>query len=120
MLQKKKFITKNAHDELVKKVNAIDTNQLVIKTNYNAKIYEIKDEIPTITGLAATASLNAVENKILKVSDLVKKKTDYDAKIKEIERKHFTTSDYNKFTHNIIDAKIKQKNQSINLIFPIS
>ena len=35
-------------------------------------INEIKGEIPCITGFT-TAVLNAVENKILKVSDLVKK-----------------------------------------------
>ena len=36
-------------------------------------INEIKGEIPCITGFATTAVLNAVENKILKVSHLVKK-----------------------------------------------
>ena len=34
------------------------------------------------------------------------KKTDYNAKILEIEEKYVTTSDYNKFTS---DAKVKQK-----------
>ena len=44
------------------------------------------------------------------------KKTDYDAKISEIkaklsdiEGKYFTSSDYNKFASDIIDANIKQK-----------
>ena len=35
------------------------------------------------------------------------KKTDYDAKIPEIEGKYFTTF-YNKFMSEILDAKIKQ------------
>ena len=56
-------------EELVKKVNAIDTNKFVKKADYIAKINEIKDKIPSITGLATTASRNAVENKIPKVSD---------------------------------------------------
>ena len=40
---------------------------------YNAKINEIKSEIPHIVGLATMSPLNAVKNQILKVSDLVKK-----------------------------------------------
>ena len=53
-------------------------------------------------------TISEVENKIPVVSDLVKK-TDYDAKILEIEVKHITTSYYNKFTSDILDTKIKQK-----------
>ena len=37
------------------------------------------------------------------------KKADYDAEIKDIKDKYFTTSDYNKFTNNILDAKITAK-----------
>ena len=63
-----------------------------------------------IIGLATTAVINTkicgVENKIPDVNDLVNKKDD-DAKISDIEGKYFTTSDYNKFTSNILDAKIK-------------
>ena len=49
-----------------------------------------------------------MEHKIPDVSELVKKE-DYDAKITEIEGKYFTTADYDKFTSNILDSKIKQK-----------
>ena len=52
--------------------------------------------------------IGEVENKISSASGLVKK-SDYDAKIIDIGRKYFTTPDYNKFTSNIFDAKIKQK-----------
>ena len=38
-----------------------------------------------------------------------KKKKNHDAKISEIERKYFHTSDYNKFMSDIIDAKMKQQ-----------
>ena len=59
----------------------------------------------------ATTVLNTkigeVENKILNVTDLVKK-TYYNAKITEIKGKSFTTSDYNKFTNDIIDEDIKR------------
>ena len=42
------------------------------------------------------------------LSGLVKK-TDYDARISKFEGKYFTSSDYNKFASDILDAKIKQK-----------
>ena len=64
---------------------------------------EIESKIPSITELPTTTALNAVKNKIPNASDLVKK-TDYDAKILDIESKY-----YNKFTNEIIIAKIKGK-----------
>ena len=42
------------------------------------------------------------------VSGLVKK-ANYDAEIKDFKNKYFNTSDYNKFTNNILDAKIIRK-----------
>ena len=35
--------------------------------------------------------------------------SDYDDKIKDIENKHCSTSDYNKFTNNILDWKVKNR-----------
>ena len=98
-------VTKDVYDEMVKKVNAFDTRGLVKKTDYDAKINEINGEILSITGLAAT-SLNAVKNEIRNISDLVKK-TDYDAETSDIESKCFAISDYNKYTNNILDVKVK-------------
>ena len=46
---------------------------LIKKIDYNSKISEIKGKIPSIIGLAATAALIAIENKIPDVSNLVKK-----------------------------------------------
>ena len=51
--------------------------------------------------------MTAVENKIPYVSNLVTK-TDYDAKILDLQSEYVTTTDY-KFTSQILDAKIKQK-----------
>ena len=42
------------------------------------------------------------------VTDLDKGRN-YDAKLSEIESQCFTTSDYNKFTNEIIDNKIKER-----------
>ena len=43
------------------------------------------------------------------IRDLVLKKADYDARIKDIKDKYFTTSDYDKFMNNILDEKIIAK-----------
>ena len=90
---------------MVKQVNAIYTNGFVKKTDYDSKINEIKGEIPSITGLATTAALNDAKNKTPNLSDLVKKKKDYDAKIKDNEDEYFTTSDYNKFTNKYLTQR---------------
>ena len=79
---------------------------LATNASLNAKTNEVKGEIPGITNLAAAAAFTTVENKIPNFSDLVKK-ADYDAEIKDIKNKYFTTSDYNKFMNNILDEKIK-------------
>ena len=64
----------------------LDVSDLVKKTDFNAKVTEIEDKIPRISGLATNTALTAVENKIPDVSSLVKR-TDYNAKISEIENK---------------------------------
>ena len=81
------------------------------------KITEIESKIPSITGLATTSVLGAVENKILDVSTLVKK-TDYDARISDIEKKvsdhdhgkYITTSEFNSLTAKNFTARLAQAN----------
>ena len=46
----------------------------LLKMDYNVKITETEDKLPSITGLVTTAALNIVENKIPNVSKLVKNK----------------------------------------------
>ena len=55
----------------------------------NTEIKKVDDKIPDLCGLV--------------------KKTQYDSKISEIEGKYLTTSDYNNFTSDILDANLKQK-----------
>ena len=88
-----------------------DISGLVKKTDFNAKITEIVSKIPSISSLATSGALYAVENKIPDVNSLVKKK-DYDGKISDIENKYITSADYNKFTKDIVDNIIK----SIHLV----
>ena len=67
----------------------------------------MKGKTPSIIGLVTIAAFHVINNEISTVSDLVKK-TDYDLKISDIEDKYFTISDYNKFTNEIVDAKMKK------------
>ena len=60
-----------------------------------AKLAELENKIPDVSSLATKSALTAVTNKISNVSSLVKK-TDYDTKITEIEKK-LTDHNHNKY-----------------------
>ena len=97
-LSKLSSVVKNdvVYDKLVAKVNNIDTNNFVLKTNfnikftgleskipntsglvkktdYNSKSTEIEDKIPDISGLATKTALTTVENKIPSINNLATK-----------------------------------------------
>ena len=61
------------HDELVKKVNAIDISKTVDKTDYNAKTKHIENKVPSITNSGTSSAHTTIKNKIQSVSNLVKK-----------------------------------------------
>ena len=65
-------------------------------TALNAKINEVRTKTLNITNLAAATALSGSENKIPNVSNLAKKKTDYKTKISEIEKKISTDHDRDK------------------------
>ena len=67
-----------------------DSNGLVKKTDYNSKISEIENKIPSISGLVTTSALTAVENKIPDVSSLVKKNRIITQKIVKLKRRLVT------------------------------
>ena len=58
------------------------------------------------TATVLDTKIKEVDNKLPDLRCLVKKR-DYHAEISETETKHFTTSDYDKFMSNILDATIK-------------
>ena len=60
-------VKKTVSDKLVAKVNAVDTNNFVLKTKYDTDKSELENKIPDTSGLV--------------------KKTDYNTKINEIEGK---------------------------------
>ena len=94
-----------------------DITNLAIKTTFNAKINEVKAKIPSITNLTTTTALTAVENKITNVSNLVKK-TNYNTKINEVEKKitdhnhdkYITTPEFNNLTSENFAARLVQAN----------
>ena len=92
-------------------ITNLDTNAAL-----NAKITEVKGETPSITNLTTTDAVTAVETKIPDVKDLAKKAY-YDAKISEMEKKYFTTSDYNKFTKGTIDPKVTENRLVIECVW---
>ena len=65
-------------DDTSKKIS--DASELVKNAYYNTKISEIEGKRSSITGLANTAALNTVKNRIPEVSNRVKK-ADYDGRI---------------------------------------
>ena len=90
---------------------------MVKKTDFNAKITEVEGKISSITGLATSSGLTAIENKIPDVTSLVKK-ADYDTKISDIEKKitdddhnkYITTPEFNTMTASIFNARLAQAN----------
>ena len=121
-----KFVLKTTYDteksDLKKKVsdtvkNSTDTSDLAKKIDLNAKITEIENKIPSITGLVTNSELTAVENEIPDVSSLVKK-TDYNTKISEIEKrvsdhnhdKYITTPEFNNLAAGVFTARLTQAN----------
>ena len=105
------------YDELVAKVNNIDTSNFVLKTRYNTDKTELENKIPDISNLATKTALTTVENKIPSVSNLVKK-TDYNTKVAEIENKlnihnhdkYIDTSEFNKLVSDVFNATLAQAN----------
>ena len=87
------------------------------KVDCNAKISKIESKIPSISGLAIKCALTAVEDEIPGISSLVKK-TDYNTKISENEKKvtdhnngkNITTPEFNTFTAEIFATRLAQAN----------
>ena len=87
------------------------------KTDLNAKITEIENKIPSITGLATNSGLTAVENKIPKASNLVTK-TDYNTQISEMEKKvsdhnhdkYITNPEFNRLRTENFKGRLRREN----------
>ena len=65
-------VKKTEYDAKIKNIEdkIPDISNLATKSNLNTKINEVKNEIPSITGLATSSALTAVENKFPCITDL--------------------------------------------------
>ena len=81
------------------------------------KLTELENKISDVSNLETKTVLAAVENIIPSVSNLVKK-TDYDTKITEIEKKlpdhnhdkYITTPKFNTLTADVFNARLAEAN----------
>ena len=135
-LKENDVVKKTVYDKLVAKVDNNDTSDFVLKTKYQTdkkelekkipdvtdfvkkvKLTELENKIPDVSSLATKAVLTAVENKIPKVRSLVKK-TNYDTKISELEKKltdhnhekYITSPEFNTLTPDVFNARLAQAN----------
>ena len=70
---KNDVVKKTVFDNLVAKVNNIDTSDSVLKTKYQTDKTELEKKIPDVTNLVEKTKLTELENKIPDVSSLVTK-----------------------------------------------
>ena len=122
---------------MVEKANNIDTSVFVLKTKYmvdktelekkcpdgsnlvkKAKLTEIGNKISDVSILATKTALTTVENKISNVSNLVKKKTDCNTKVTQIEKKltdhnhdkYITTPELDTLAADVFNTRLAQAN----------
>ena len=131
---KNDVLKKAVYEKLAANVNNIDTSAFVLKTKNRtdkteletkifdvtdfvkkAKLNELENKILDLSSLATKIALTAVENKIPDVGSLVKK-TDYDTKISQLEKKltdhdhdkYITTPEFNTLAANVFNARLAQ------------
>ena len=113
-------IKKDEYNKLPNKVNNIDTSRFILKTKYDGDKLELEKKFLTLVILSKNQTAStAVENKIPSTNNLVKKKkTDYNAKITEVENKitnnkhdeYITTPESHKLAADAFNARIAQAN----------
>ena len=113
-------IKKDEYNKLPNKVNNIDTSRFILKTKYDGDKLELEKKFLTLVILSKNQTAStAVENKIPSTNNLVKKKkTDYNARITEVENKitnnkhdeYITTPESHKLAADAFNARIAQAN----------
>ena len=137
---KNDVVKKAEYNELVAKVNNIETSGFVLKTEYDTDKPELGNKIPDTSGLVKKtdydAKITKIEGKILNVSNLARKtalttvdytipdvgnlvkKTDYNTKVTEIENKlnnhnhdkYITTPEFNTLAADAFNARLPRAN----------
>ena len=70
---KNDVVKRTTCDELVAKVDDIDTSDFVLKTKYNTDKAELENKIPNVTDFVKKAKLTELENTIPDISNLATK-----------------------------------------------
>ena len=70
---KNDVVKKTLYDELVTKVNNINTSDFVLKTKYDTDKTELENKIPNVTDFVKKAKLTKLENKIPVINNLATK-----------------------------------------------
>ena len=112
----KTFVKKDVYDKLVKKVDFIDTNKLVKKADCDKKISDIERKILSVTGLATTTALTAAENTVPTANYIYIYIYIYIYNKLKSDNLYITLTDYNKFTKNMLDAKLATKDDIADFI----
>ena len=89
------------------------------------KLTEWENKILDFSSLATKTALTAVENKIPNVSTSIKKSTDYNTKISEVEKKptdrnhdkYITTPEFNTLAASVFNVRLAQANQILKTNF---
>ena len=71
---KNDVVKKDVYDNLVTRVNNIDTSDFVLKTKYNTDKIELQNKIPNVTDFIKKAKLTELENTIPDMSNSATKK----------------------------------------------
>ena len=118
---KNDVVKKDVDDELVAKVNNIDTSGFVLKTKYDIYKSELENKIPDTRGVVKKtdydAKITEIKGKIPDVSNLVKK-TNYNTEVKKIENKlnnhnhdkYITTPEFNTLAADVFNARLSRAN----------
>ena len=79
--------------------------------DYNVKIKDIEDKMPDMTLLTSLQLMLLLLLKIKYLTLVICQKSRLCCEnIRNGKKIYFTTFDYNKFTNNILDGKMKEKN----------
>ena len=74
---KNDVVKKTVYDQLVTKINNIDTSDFVLKTKYATDKLELENKIPNVTGIVEKTYYNTkiteLENKVPDISNLATK-----------------------------------------------
>ena len=99
------LLKKTVYDKLVAKLNNIDTNNFVLKTKYETDKSELENKIPAVSNLVKKTDFNT------KITEIEKKLTDHN------HDKYIDTQEFDKLAADVFNVTIAQTNLITNTYF---